>query len=157
MRVARQYRTTSKDNYNRFLREHPSIKITYKKYCEVISVCNRMFITKAIETGDPIKLPFGFGKVVVTKYRRKAYKLSKDGNKYVNMPVDWVKTRQEGYKVYNMNYHSDGYAFKWKWFYATSKLSIYDIWVMRPTRWASRTLAKYILSDKQYSEMYKSY
>lgn len=156
MRVPREYRTSSKQNYNRFKSENPDIKISYKDYVKVLSTCNKMFITKALETGDPIKLPYGFGKIAPTKYKRKTFK-EIDGKKIVNLSVDWKKSREEGFKVYNMNFHSDGYAFKWKWFINTARIYLHDVWVMKPTRWMSRELAKYIFSDKYYSQLYKNY
>lgn len=157
MRVAREYRTASKENYNRYLREHPSVKLTYKQYCSILSVCNKKFVTKALETGEPVRLPFGFGKLVICKYRASLYRLDENGVKRIRLPIDWVKSKQEGFKVYNMNYHSDGFSFKWKWLYGYARVFMAELLVMKPTRWTSRELAKYILKDKHYSQLYKNY
>lgn len=114
-------------------------------------------MTKALDTGEPVKLPFGFGKLVPSKYKTRLYKVGNDGERHVALPVDWQKSRQEGYKVYNMNFHSDGYGFKWRWMVSYARIHQSDLWVMKPTRWASRELAKYVFKDKYYSQLYKNY
>lgn len=155
MRVKRQYRTVSKDNYERFCAANPSVKITFKKYREVIKVCNQMYMKQALDTGELVKLPFGFGVIVVSK-KKTTTSIIKDGEKIIVLPVDWVESKKQGVKVYNMNYHTSGYRYKWKWYIDTCLLYQKDVWLMKPCRYASRAIAKYV-KDTYYAQLYKEW
>jgi nucleoid DNA-binding protein len=154
MRVQREYRTVSRDNYERFMDSNPDIDIDYKKWVEVIGTCNRMFMQKALDTGEDVRLPHGFGVFRVLKYKQKAHKIL-NGEKRITLPVDWQASKREGYIVYNMNFHTSGYRFKWIWTSKLSRITIPNVWVFKPCRWASRELARYINKDNYYSELYK--
>lgn len=157
MRVKREYRTASKANYNRFKREHPSIDITFDQYKKVLKECNRMIYMHALETGEKVKLPYGFGQIAVHKYKAKSHTIDEQGNKHIKLPVDFKRTKEEGTVVYNMNFHTHGYRFKWKLFVNSVRLYQSQIWVFRPCRTMSRELAKFIFSDPYYSQLYRSW
>lgn len=133
---------------------NPDIDIDYRKWVEVIGICNSMFITKALDTGEDIRLPYGFGVFRVLKYKGKTTE-EVDGEKRIRLPIDWQESKKEGYIVYNFNYHTSGYRFKWIWTSKISRITIKDVWVFKPCRWASRELAKYILRDNYYSQLYR--
>lgn len=155
MRIKKEYRTNSKENYERFCTLHPEIDITFKKYSEVIRTCNQMYITQALDSGELIKLPFGFG--VMAVHKKKTHKsITKDGEKIIVLPVDWQESKKQGVKIYNLNYHTSGYRYKWAWFKHTSLIYQKDVWVFKPCRYASRAIAKYV-KDPYYAQLYKQW
>jgi len=154
-RRKKEYRTISRENYDRFLSEHnlSDSDISYQKYCKNLEVCNWMFVEYALRTGSKVMLPYGFGTLAVNKKKLKKFKEYK-GKKYVNLRVNWAKTRELGKKVYHTNEHSDGYNFRWIWFGVDSKLHLSDLYVFKPGRYASRAINKYIRKPEGYSELY---
>ena len=159
-RRKKEYRTNSRENYDRFLKEN-NIKessLPYDKYCQNLEVCNWMYIEYALRTGFKANLPYGFGPIAVNKKRLKKFKefIDKDGNqrKVVNLRVNWAKTRELGKKVYHTNEHSDGYNFKWMWFPKEAKIALSDLYVFKPGRYASRTINKYVRKAGNFQEKY---
>lgn len=155
-RKKKEYRTYSKENYNRFLKENnlTEAQISYPKYCENLEVCNWMYVEYALRTGEKVPLPHGFGPIAVNKKMLKRYK-EHNGKKYINLRVDWAKTRLHGKKIYHTNEHSDGYNFHWLWFSTDAKFGLADIYVFKPGRYMSRAINKYVRkTDPQYKEIY---
>ncbi len=155
-RSKKQYRTNSRENYERFLKENnmSSIELSYKKFSKNLEVCNWMFIEYALRTGQKVTFPHGFGAGCVNKRMLKRY-VEHDGKRYINLRVDWNKTRLIGKKVYHTNEHTDGYNYKWLWDkkYATFTLS--DTYIFKPCRYASRAIAKYLKRpNSQYKDLY---
>lgn len=151
-----EYRTYSKENYLRFIAENKvsEQELPYKKYCKNLEVCNWMYIEYALRTGSKVYLPFGFGSIAVNKKKLKLYKEYK-GKKYVNLRVDWFKTKQLKKKVYHTNEHSDGYNFRWMWFPNDSRLHLTDLYVFKPGRYPGRTINTYIRNPNfQYKDLY---
>lgn len=156
-RVAVQYRTTSKEVYKKFCDSHPSINISFEKWKEIIYTFNYGFRDHLLETGDKGKLPWGMGSFSISK--RKAKKLySYKGKEYINMPVDWVKSKKLGKKVYMFNPHTDGYRYKWIWFKKEARIKYIDIWIFKPSRVTSRKLADYLKRpNSPYAQLYKEW
>jgi hypothetical protein len=155
-RRKKEYRSISRENYDRFLIEHnlKETDISYAKYCKNIEVCNWMFVEYALRTGLKVHLPYGFGAIAVNKKMLKRYKEYK-GKKYVNLRINWAKTKELGKKVYHTNEHSDGYNFRWIWFSDDSKLHLSDLYVFKPGRYPSRAINKYVRKPGgQYKELY---
>lgn len=69
MRVKKEYTTSSKENYERFLKEHKVSKsqLSFDKYEKIIKICNWMYVEYMLETGNKVKLPGGFGEIAVSK------------------------------------------------------------------------------------------
>lgn len=160
-RQKKEYRTNSRENYDRFMKENKLIEkdLSYAKYCKNLEICNWMFVEYALRTGQKVQLPYGFGSIAVNKKMLKRFKefKDKDGNirKVVNLRVNWAKTREIGKKVYHTNEHSDGYNFRWIWFGAESKIHLSDLYVFKPGRYASRAISKYVKKPGgQYKEIY---
>lgn len=160
-RKKKEYRTYSRENYDRFLKENKLTErdLPYTKYCKNLDVCNWMFVEYALRTGFKVQLPFGFGSIAVNKKMLKRFKEFKDkeGNqkKVVNLRVNWAKTKELGKKVYHTNEHSDGYNFRWIWFAGESKIHLSDLYVFKPGRYASRSIAKYVKRPgEQFKELY---
>lgn len=151
------YSSGSRDLWKRFCKEYPEIKITYKEYKSIIYNYNYTLRDYMLETGESVKLPRGFGLVAINKWKPKRY-INVNGKEVINLPVDWVKSRKAGKKIYNLNSHTDGFRYKWKWFMRTARLPISDIWLFIPTRKTSRLLAYYLkLPDSQYRQLYKNW
>jgi nucleoid DNA-binding protein len=155
-RTKKEYRTYSRENYDRFLRENniSEKELPYPKYCKNLEVCNWMFVEYALRTGQKVQLPHGFGTLAVNKKKLKMYK-EHNGKKYINLRTDWKKTREIGKKVYHTNEHSDGYNFRWMWFSEDAKLFLSDLYVFKPGRYVSRAINKYVRKvNAQYKELY---
>jgi hypothetical protein len=154
-RKKKEYSTCSKENYNRFIRENgiTEKELSYKKYVKNLKVCNWMFIEYALRTGLKINLPHGFGPLTVNKKKLKLFK-EHDGKKYINLRVDWSKTKKLGKRVYHTNEHSDGYNFRWLWFPGEAKLHLSDLYIFKPGRYASRAINRYIKKSPEYKELY---
>jgi hypothetical protein len=158
MRIKYDYRTAGKDTYKRYKLEFPESSLTYEEFKEIVYTYSELFREYILETGDVAKLPFGFGYFTVVKKKVKRYKNFKDpeGNNYINLPVDWKSTREEGKKVYHFNFHTDGFKCRWFWHIKTARLPFYNTLVFKPSRETSRLLAKYLMKPNSvYIQMYR--
>ena len=156
MRVKVDWRSSSKENYIDFCKKNPSIVMSYDKWKNVLYHYNNLFKEHILETGDKIKLPRGFGDFSINKKKRKKFK-DKDGKQYVNLPIDWKKTREKGKRIYNFNYHTEGYFFGWMWFRNTARFRFSNLWYFKPTRITSRLINHYIKIDDKYQHIYKEW
>src|SRR5687768_12533887 len=112
MRVKVGYRTTERAVYNRFCLAHPEIKISFEKWKEVIYTYNYAFRDYILESGEKAKYPWGFGSFAISKKKVKKFK-EWNGKTYINLPVDWKKTKEMGKTIYHFNAHTDGFRCKW--------------------------------------------
>lgn len=154
-RTKKAYRTTSRENYLHFCERYPDIQVPFKKWVQVQKACNWMYIEHALHTGEAVRLPYGFGILAVSRRKTLTY-VEKNGEKKLRLPVDWKKTREEGYLVYNMNFHTSGWRYKWKWFSQAARLRERHIWALRPCRLASRAIARYV-TKPYYAQLYKEW
>lgn len=154
-RKKKEYRTYSKERYMEFLKEYKvsEKELPYSKFCKNLEVCNWMFIEYALRTGQKVILPYGFGPIVVNKKKLNKYK-EYNGKTYVNLRVNWKKTREYGKKIYHTNEHSDGYNFRWIWFPTEAKTHLADLYAFKPGRYASRAINKYIRKSGEFKELY---
>ena len=155
-RVAIEWRSVSKENYNIFCKKFPDIKLTYDEWQLIIYSYNEMFREHILETGDREKLTFGFGEFSITKKKRKKT-VSYKGVEHINLPIDWQKTKEKGKVIYNFNYHTEGFFFGWFWFKKTARFKHSSLWYFRPCRLTSRLINKYIKSDPKYQHIYKEW
>jgi nucleoid DNA-binding protein len=154
MRVKIDWRSASKDNYNSFCKKHPSIKLTFDEWRNIIYSYNEAFKEYILETGERAKLPFGFGEFSVNKKKRRKMK-GKDGKEdFVNLPIDWQKTREKGKRIYNFNFHTEGYFFGWVWFKNTARFRQSNLWYFKASRNTSRLLSHYLKTDDKYQHLY---
>lgn len=152
MRTKIDWRSASKENYNSFCKKHPEIKLSFDDWKNIIYRFNESFRNYILETGNREKLPFGFGEFSIRKKKRR--KLKGLNDEFINLPVDWIKTKQKGKIIYNFNYHTEGYFFGWIWFKETTRLKGVSFWYFKPSRVTSRMLAHYIKADEKYQHMY---
>lgn len=151
-----EWRSSSRENYNDFKVKHPSIKISFQNWKNVVYEFNEAFRDHILETGEKIKMPFGFGDFSINKRKREKIK-TVDGKEFVNLPIDWQKTKQKGKTIYNMNYHTDGYSFRWLWFKKSSRIKNPDLWYFRACRDTSKMLAHYLFVDPKYQQLYSTW
>ena len=102
MRVKIDWRSSSKENYNNFCKKHPSIKITFDEWKNIVYSFNESFKNYILETGERARLPFGFGEFSINKKKRKKMKVN-NGKEFVNLTIDWQKTKAKGKVIYNFN------------------------------------------------------
>ena len=153
MRIKIDWRSASKENYNSFCKKHPSIKLTFDQWRNIIYSFNDAFREYVLETGEKAKLPFGFGEFAINKKKRKKMK-DVDGKEFVNLPIDWKKTREKGKRIYNFNFHTEGFFFGWVWFKSTARFKHSQLWYFKPSRNTSRLLSHYLNADEKYQHLY---
>lgn len=155
MRVKIDWRSASLDNYKNFCKKHPSIKLTYDEWRDIIYSYNEHFKNYILETGEKAKLPFGFGEFSVNKKKRRKKKGLND--EFINLPIDWQKTREKGKVIYNFNYHTEGFFFGWMWFKSTARFRNVDLWYFKPSRTTSRLLSHYLKTNEKYQHIYREW
>ena len=156
MRVKIDWRSSSKDNYNHFCKNYPSTKLTFDEWKNIIYTYNELFKEYILETGEKAKLPYGFGEFSINKKKRRRIKLS-DGKEFINLPIDWQKTKEKGKVIYNFNYHTEGYFFGWMWFKPSARFKNSDLWYFKPSRLTSRLLSHYLKTSDKYQNIYREW
>jgi nucleoid DNA-binding protein len=156
MRIKLDWRSGSKENYNNFCKKNTSIKITFDEWKNIIYLFNENFKNYILETGEKARLPFGFGEFSINKKKRKKIK-NIDGKEYVNLPVDWQRSKEKGKRIYNFNYHTEGYFFGWTWFKESTRLKNINLWYFKPSRTTSRLLSHYLKTNDKYQHIYKEW
>jgi hypothetical protein len=157
MRVKVDYRTGGKEAYKSFCKKHPEIKLSCNEWVQIVYGFNEDFRNYILETGDVAKLPYGVGPFFINKKKRKTKKVTPDGREFINLPIDWVKTREKGKHIYLMNYHTEGYFFGWCWDKKAARFRFSSLWRFKPSRVSSRMLAHYIKTDNKYQHIYKQW
>jgi len=157
MRTKIDWRSSSKDSYNNFCKKHSSIKLTYDEWRNILYTYNESFKEYILETGERVKLPFGFGEFSINKKKRRKLKNNIDGKEFVNLPIDWQKTKEKGKVIYNFNYHTEGYFFGWMWFKQTARFKNFDLWYFKPSRLTSRLLSHYLKTNDKYQYIYNEW
>ncbi len=156
MRTKIDWRSASKENYNNFCKKNPSVKLTFEEWRNIIYSYTEAFRDYILETGEKAKLPFGFGEFSINKKKRRKMK-GVDGKEFVNLPIDWKKTREKGKRIYNFNFHTEGYFFGWVWFKDTARLRQSNLWYFKPSRTTSRMLSHYLKTDDKYQNIYREW
>jgi nucleoid DNA-binding protein len=157
MRTKIDWRSSSKDNYNNFCKKHSSVKLTYDEWRNILYTYNESFKEYILETGEKVKLPFGFGEFSINKKKRRKLKNNIDGKEFVNLPIDWQKTKEKGKVIYNFNYHTEGFFFGWMWFKSTARFKNSDLWYFKPSRLTSRLLSHYLKTNDKYQYIYNQW
>lgn len=157
-RVSVEYRTGSKETFDRFCVANPSITISYNEYCNIVYTFAYNFRDRLLETGEKGKLPHGLGAFAVSKKKMiRILTVPETGVEHIGLPVDWAKTRKAGKKIYHMNFHTEGFRFKWKWFSYSAQFYKADIWNFKPSRITSRLITHYLSQDPACQYKYKEW
>ena len=151
-RVKVEYRTASKENYTQFCKKNPKITLSFDEWRNILYSFNEAFKEHILETGEKVKMPFGFGEFSINKKKRRKQKGL--NNEFINLTIDWQKTKEKGKVIYNFNYHTEGYFFGWHWFKPTARFKHSALWYFKPSRLTSRLLAHYIKTDSKYQNFY---
>ncbi len=154
-RTATDWKSYGLKNFREFCKGHSEIKLTYDEWRNILYTFSEEFKFYILETGEKARLPFGFGDFAIGKKKRRRMKGPND--EFINLPVDWKKTKEKGKRIYNFNYHTEGYFFGWLWFKKTILFKNSKLWYFKPSRVTSRLLAHYIHSDKKYMNIYKEW
>lgn len=153
MRVKVDWRSAGKDNYKDFCKKNSQISLSYDEWRSIIYTFNESFREYILETGDKAKLPLGIGEFSINKKKRRKT-VTYQGKQYVSLPIDWKKTREKGKRIYNFNYHTEGYFFGWMWFKLTARFKNSNLWFFKPSRTTSRLLSHYLKTNDQYQHLY---
>ena len=153
MRNKIDYRTASKAAYTNFCNKNTSVTISYEDWKSVIYGFNELFKIYALETGDDVRLPHGFGDFRIKKKKRKK-RVGLEGE-FNNLPIDWKKSKEKGKKIYNFNFHTEGYFFGWVWNKNSTRLANSNMWYFKACRVTSRLLAHYLKADAKYQHIYR--
>jgi hypothetical protein len=137
-----------------FCKKNPNIKLSFDEWKSRVYGFNESFRDYILETGERAKLPAGFGEFTVNKKKSTKLVTLPDGRKFINLPIDWKKTKEVGKRIYQFNYHTEGYKYKWDWFKDTARLKQTQLWYFKPTRVTSRLLAHYLKTDNKYQHLY---
>lgn len=156
MRTKVDWRSGSKENYSEFCKKHPTINLTYDEWRNIVYTYIESYKEYILETGERAKLPYGFGEFSINKKKRKKVK-EIDGKEFINLPIDWKRTKERGKRTYNFNYHTEGFFFGWHWFKETARFKHLELWYFKPSRTTSRLLAHYIKADEKYQHIYKQW
>ncbi len=156
MRTKIDWRSSSKDNYREFCKKYPNILLSFDDWRNIIYAFNEAFKQHILETGEKIKLPFGFGEFSIKKKKRRKVSVV-DGKEYINLPIDWQKTKEKGKVIYNFNYHTEGFFFGWHWFKQNARFKHSDLWYFKASRTTSRLLSHYIKADDKYQHIYREW
>ena len=90
--------------------------------------------------------------------KKKRRKVKSNGEKeFINLPVDWKRTKEKGKIIYNFNYDTEGYFFGWMWFKESTRLRNINLWYFKPSRATSRLLSHYIKTDDKYQHLYREW
>lgn len=150
-------RTASKEAYKKFKEKHPNSPLSCAQYIKLLHTFNSLFIVHILETGEKVKLPYGFGPITICKKKQTTF-YEKDGNKYTILSVDWKQSKELGYKVYNLNGHTSGFRYRWYWYPHEARFFQSHIWTFKPCRKMSRLLATYLKKpNSEYKDIYRLY
>lgn len=153
-----EYRSASKEVYRKFANTHPDVLIDSKKWTAIIRSFNGLFAEYLLQTGEREKLPYGLGSFSISK--KKTIKIiNHKENQHISLPVDWVKSKKLGKKIFMMNTHSDGFRCKWKWFKEDTNVKLSQAWMFKVVRDRSRDIARYLKDEDgaHYLEKWKQW
>ena len=158
MRIHTDWSSTSRINYISFCKKYLSIKISFIEWKKIIYGFNEEFKEYILQSGEKARLPQGLGEFSINKKIRKKIVINHTtGEEKINLPIDWKKTKERGKRIYNFNYHTEGYYFGWMWFKISARFKHLEFWYFKPSRVTSRLLAHYINTDKKYQHLYQSW
>lgn len=118
--------------------------IGYKLYRSIIEDYIR-FVTEMLFEGKEYNIPVSLGRVQIVK-------LKMNYSNTTSLPVDWVNTVKYNKRIVNLNEHSRGFKYRFRWFKSRLHLTVnnnYILYRLVFTRANKRRLAKIIKSGEQ--------
>lgn len=163
-----EYRTGSKESFQKFRKSYPEIKITLDQFVAILH-SHALHLTEYIlETGELVKMPFGLGTLTIAKYKKSKERYTQTGKTFTNLPPDWSKTLQlwreceeckaKKQLVFHLNSHTQGYYYYWRWNINKVTIRAPYLWTFSLNREHGRKLKDYLLQpNSHYKEIYKTY
>jgi len=152
MRIKNEWRSASMENYKEFCKVYPDTNISFKDWKIIIYSYNEEIIKHILETGEKVKLPEGLGEIAIIKKKR-ALRTGRNGE-FINLHVNWKKSRELKKRIYEFNFHTEGFSFHWRWFKRTARIHLATLFYFNATRVNSRLLGHYLKTDNKYQHIY---
>jgi 5-hydroxyisourate hydrolase-like protein (transthyretin family) len=108
-------------------------KTVYRNVCIRF---NELMAEAVIVDAKEFKMPSGLGTIRIKKI------ISNQKRR-----VDWKATREHDTKIYHLNFHTDGYYYKWFWHKKKALFTNKSAYSFSPTRNNKRTLASLLKSN----------
>tara|TARA_Y100001938_G_scaffold151107_1_gene246111 strand:+ start:6138 stop:6560 length:423 start_codon:yes stop_codon:yes gene_type:complete len=115
----------------------PIYGVDYKTYRSICEDFNKLISDKIINSATEFTLPGRLGSI-----RIKKIKSSKAQR------IDWKKTKENDTKVYHLNWHTDGFYYKWFWHKQKALFKNKSAYSFTPIRRNKRELAKLLKENK---------
>ena len=81
------------------------MNLSFDEWRNIVYQYNDAFKHYILETGEKVKIVGSIGEFSINKKKRRRVK-DKDGKEFINLPIDWQKTKEKGKVIYNFNYHT---------------------------------------------------
>ena len=124
----KDYENTNKD---------PLFKLNYKTYRFICEDFNEYISDEIINEAHEFVIPSRLGSIRIKKIK---------GNN--TKRVDWKRTKESNIKVYHLNWHTDGYYYKWFWHKQKALFKNKSAYSFTPIRKNKRELARLLKENK---------
>jgi hypothetical protein len=127
--------------YEEYLKSNPEGSYDYvskEVYVDIVESFSKYIAECVVDKGLIIDLPFNKGKLGIFKW------MSKQSRNLTKVPIDWVKSKALGKRVYLTNSHSNGYTYGFIWNKELRQANLLSCYKFRPARNLTRKLAMMI-------------
>lgn len=128
-----------KDMY-KYYKENYDEPVEYQVFSKIIKYCNRELINQITRESECVELPYRLGELQVARFERS---FKKPSNK---MAVDWVKTKEYGFKIF----HEDDNIYKWVWKKHSAVVKNKTGYKFTASRFAKREVPKALKDKVEY-------
>ena len=136
-----------------------SFSVCKRDYIKIVHLYIKFIMSKVIDNGDKVVLPFKTGELYVIGLKQKI-KFNDDGT-IKGLSPNWKKTKElydrspeckeKRQIVYNTNEHSDGIRYKFNWRLSGVLLLNKNFYSLKFSRENKRRLSANILNGQEYS------
>jgi len=150
-----ELRTASKESYLRFIKENPKVKVSREQYVEILKELNHQYVIYVLETAKLVKLPYGFGGLMVSKHKGAKTRTTETGV-HVLLAIDWGESQKQDKLCYYRRQHTDGYSCNWRWIKVLSRIKTPEIWNLKMSKINKKLLSEYSLDPEgRYYQKYR--
>lgn len=147
------------DSYSLYKEKYKDQNIVSKSdYVKIASAFIKYIIYRIIHHSDTVNLPFKLGSLGVAG-RREKISYDEEGN-IKGLSINWKETialhkkcpecREKKQVIYNINEHSDGIRYSFRWGLRNVMLKNKSYYVFKLTKDNRRELSRSIFSGKEY-------
>jgi len=140
-------------------------KVPKRTYTKILKEFNKWISNKIIYNPKGVVLPYKLGRLQIMKYKTPLI-IKKDGTLFKkHIPVNWNETlalwdRDEDAKnkkmlVRQLNDHTDGYTYEWKWNKSCSNVTNHKVYFFKPTRTNKLLLKKELTKEEIEVDYYE--